>query len=64
MGATLCYLKEMRWEPQGLTDWMIEGSSYSLRDPVQLETVARHIHRHWRHVRHSRVSNLEAWSTE
>ena len=39
MGATLCYLKEMRWEPQGLTDWTIEGSSYSLRDPVQLEQV-------------------------
>ena len=30
IGATLCYLKEMRWEPQGLTDWTIEGSSYSL----------------------------------
>ena len=62
IGATLCYLKEMRWEPQGLTDWTIEGSSYSLMDPVQLEQVARHIHRHWRTVRHGRVANLEASS--
>ena len=59
VAATLCYLKEMRWQASGLTEWTIAGANYDLADPAQLELVAKLVHQHWRAVRRARIASLE-----
>ncbi|CAE7600840.1 unnamed protein product [Symbiodinium sp. CCMP2592] len=59
MGATLCYLKELGWQPSSLLRWEIHSQHYDLEDPLQLEGMLRLLRTFWANKRLQAICQLE-----
>ncbi|CAE7460623.1 unnamed protein product [Symbiodinium sp. CCMP2592] len=59
IGATLCYLKELGWQPSSLLRWEIHSQQYDLEDPLQLEGMLRLLRTFWSNKRLQAICQLE-----